>query len=221
MTSWIVRLAPALLCALAVFALADDKKTDKPEPKSAEPPKAAGKVDEKKEAAPGGFTPEMMEEMMKAAEPGENHKLLEAFVGNWKMEVKSMMGPGEPDVSTGTSSAKMIMGGRYVVDEVKGSMMGAPFEGMGITGYDNVTKKFVSTWIDSASTGIFMSTGDYDAKSKEYTYRGDMPLPGGQKLKVRMVIRMIDKDHHVFEWYQTEPEGEKKTMEIVYTRAAG
>ncbi|TWT44211.1 hypothetical protein RAS1_06200 [Phycisphaerae bacterium RAS1] len=226
MRSWITRLlAPALICGLAFIALADDKKADKPAAKPGDPPKPAAKGDDKAakpdEKAAGGMTQEMMDEFAKAGEPGENHKLLEAFVGNWKMEVKSMMGPGEPDVTSGTSTVKPIMGGRYFVDEVKGSMMGAPFEGMGVTGYDNLQKKFVNTWIDSASTGIFMSIGDYDAKSKEFTYRGDLVMPGGQKMKIRMVIRIVDKDKHVFEWHQTEPEGEKKTMEIVYTRAAG
>ncbi len=32
--------------------------------------------------------------------------------------------------------------------------MGMPFEGMGIDGYDNLAKQYVSTWVDNMGTGI-------------------------------------------------------------------
>ena len=37
-------------------------------------------------------------------------------------------------------------------------MMGMPFEGIGRTGYDNVTGKYWSTWIDNMSTGCYLHT---------------------------------------------------------------
>ena len=45
-----------------------------------------------------------------------------------------------------------------------------PFEGMGIVGYDNLLKKFVSVWIDNMGTGLMPGTGTYDAATKTYTY---------------------------------------------------
>jgi hypothetical protein len=43
------------------------------------------------------------------------------------------------------------MGGRFLGQRYTGSMMSAPFEGVGYTGYDNVTKKYWGTWIDRMS----------------------------------------------------------------------
>jgi hypothetical protein len=41
----------------------------------------------------------------------------------------------------------------------------------------------------------------------------------GMKTKVREVLKIADKDHHTFEWYEDRGNGqEAKTMEISYTR---
>jgi hypothetical protein len=43
-------------------------------------------------------------------------------------------------------------------------------------------------------------------------------MKAGAKIPVREVIRIVDKDNHVMEWYETRDGKEQKTMEIVYTR---
>src|SRR5262249_52979692 len=80
---------------------------------------------------------QMMAEMMKLATPGPYHEMLKKFAGSWKTETKMWMGPGEPQVSEGTAEASMILGGRFLKQEAKGNFMGQPFEGFGLTGYDN------------------------------------------------------------------------------------
>jgi len=85
-------------------------------------------------------------------------------------------------------------------------------------GYDNVKKKFVGTWMDNMGTGIMMSEGDYDPATKSFTYTSEMePMPG-MKTKVREVLKVTDKDHMTFEWYEDRGGQEAKTMEINYTR---
>lgn len=37
--------------------------------------------------------------------------------------------------------------------------MGQPFTGIGMHGYENLTKKYVTMWIDSIGTGIFVKDG--------------------------------------------------------------
>ena len=68
-------------------------------------------------------------------------------------------------------------------------------------------------------TGILMSEGTYDAASKTFTYNAEMEVMPGMKTKVREVIKVMDKDHHLFEWYENQGGQEVKTMEISYTRA--
>ena len=39
------------------------------------------------------------------------------------------------------------------------------------------------------------------------------------KTKIREVIKIVDNDHHVFEFYEERGDKEVKTMEINYTRS--
>ncbi len=167
---------------------------------------------------------------MELAKPGENHKMLADLSGTWSYTVKMWMNPdpqAPPMTSTGTATRKAIMGGRYFQMDVTGHMKmpGADgkmkemeFKGMSIEGYDNVKQKFVSSWIDNMDTMIMMSEGSYDPASKSFTYNSEMePMPG-MKTKVREVVKIVDKDHHIFEWYENRGGQEAKTMEITYTR---
>ena len=92
------------------------------------------------------------------------------------------------------------------------------FKGMGVEGYDNVKKKFVGSWVDNMGTGIMMSEGDYDPATKTFTYTGEIEMIPGMKQKIREVLKITDKDHHIFEWYEDRAGQEAKTMEISYTR---
>jgi hypothetical protein len=163
----------------------------------------------------------MMDAMMKAMRPGENHKLLASLVGEWTFVNRMWMDPAAPHTeSTGTATYMTIMGGRYLQGEHKGVMAGMPFEGLGVTGYDNVGKQFVASWIDNFGTGIMYMTGKFAPATKTFTYTTvmDDPMKPGTKLRVRQVIRLVDRDKHVMEWYETRGGKDRKTMEIVYAR---
>ena len=81
------------------------------------------------------------------------------------MKAKSWHEPGGPaDEESGTATRTMALDGRVLVEDFKGTMMGNPFSGHGMTGYDNVSGKYWSTWTDSMSTGLMISQGTCDAK---------------------------------------------------------
>ena len=65
----------------------------------------------------------------------------------------------------------MGLDGRVLIEEVTSSMMGMPFTGHGMTGYDNVTGKYWSTWTDSMSTGLMVSEGTCDAQDNLHLHR--------------------------------------------------
>lgn len=173
----------------------------------------------------------MMDAWMKMTQPNENHKLLQKFEGKWTYVAKMFMDPSsEPSESTGKSEMRVIMDGRYVHAEHEGTMMmpGADgqmekfeFKGAGVTGYDNVKKKFVNSWVDNMGTGILMSEGDYDAATKTFTYHAEMDDPFGgpnAKVKVKEVIKWLSDDKHVFEWWEQRDGDWTKMMEITYTK---
>src|ERR1043165_3595764 len=81
---------------------------------------------------------EMMKKVEAAGTPGPAHKALQALVGDWKAEVKCWMDPdGSPEVSKGTAKAKLTFNGRFLEEEFHGQMMGKPFTGRTLLGFDN------------------------------------------------------------------------------------
>ena len=173
---------------------------------------------------------EMMKQMMEMAKLNENHKLLASLDGTWSYIVKMWMDGDtskKPEESKGNAVRKSIMDGRYVVMNVTGKMempgadgkmKDVTFKGQGTEGYDNVKKKFIGTWMDNMGTGIMTSEGDYDPATKTFTYTGEIEMVPGMKQKIREIVKLTDKDHMIFEWYEDRGGKEAKTMEIDYTR---
>jgi hypothetical protein len=169
------------------------------------------------------LTPEQQAEMKAyeaAATPGEPHHRLAALAGTYTVKVKSWYEPGAPATEEGgTVTRSMALDGRVLVEQFDGTMMGAPFKGHGMSGYDNVTGKYWSTWNDSMSTGLMVSYGTCDAQNActfEGTYND--PIKKGP-VTMRMTTRWTGPDTEVFEMYGPDKQGrEMKMMEMTYTR---
>jgi hypothetical protein len=162
----------------------------------------------------------MMEVWKQLAMPGEPHKLFASLAGSWATTTKEWMEPGKPPTeSTGTAEMKMLLDGRFLQQEITGDMMGQPFSGIGINAYDNLRKKYVTTWIDTLATGIFQMEGTASADGKTITLRGSHSEPGGGKMTHRAVWKIVDSNTQSFDMYGTHQGGkEMKVLEITYAR---
>jgi hypothetical protein len=160
----------------------------------------------------------MMAEMAKYAAPGPMHKRLESMVGTWKCTVKAWMAPGEPMVSEGTSVNTLVLGGRYLAQDFTSTMMDQPFQGWGLTGYDNRKQQFTGLWIDNTSTAMMTQTGSLNAKGDELVFKGTTDGPDGKPMDVRMVTKFVDDKKHVFSMYAPMQGKETLMMEITYTK---
>jgi hypothetical protein len=170
--------------------------------------------------APAAAQAEMMAKMAKAATPGPQHAMLAKMAGDWDCTAKYQMDPSQPMQEEKTSSSiTTLMDGRYVQETASGQMMGAPFNGMGIYGYDNVIGKYVSTWIDNMGTGIMKSEGVADGNKINWVGTMSDPMTG-KVSKARMVTTITDDDHHTMEMYGVPPGGKKemKMMTLEYSR---
>jgi len=162
--------------------------------------------------------------MMKAWQdymtPGEIHKMLGKADGEWTYEATVWMTPGAPpDKSTGTAVNKMILGGRYQQSTHSGNIMGMPFEGQSVLGYDNARKVFQSTWIDNMGTGIMQMEGPLDHATRSINLTGKMTDPmTGKDVKVREKFTWVDDNTQKMEMYDTKDGKETKTMEITFKR---
>jgi len=158
----------------------------------------------------------MMDKMTKAATPGPQHAMLTKLAGEWNCTVKFQMDPSQPmQESQSTAVITPLMDGRYIQEVDTGNMMGMPFSGMGVYGFDNVSGKFVSSWIDNMGTGMMSSLGTADADGKTIRWNGSMNDPvTGKPSKERMIMTFMDDSHHTFEMWGTPP-GAKKEMKVM------
>ena len=181
------------------------------------------KSKEKDAAKPSAEMQEMMKKWAECATPGQAHKHLDYFVGKWDTAVRLWMeGAGKPPTEAkGASEIKWIMDGRFLLEESSGQMMGMPYRGMSITGYDNFKKKYVVSYIDNMGTGIYTGEGKYDQANKVLTSFGKMdePMTGEHDKTIKYVIRTLSKDKYVFEMFdEVGGPSEFKAFEITYTR---
>jgi hypothetical protein len=230
----------AVVALLAGRAVSQDQgpKTEKEGPKiqaKEQMGQEKGAKAEDKGAAAKGPSQEEMAEMMKrclaVGSPGDHHKPLDHFVGAWELSLKSWMGgPDSPATECkGTSDVKWILDGRFIEENVKsemsmpdekGEMKKMNFVGRGVTGYDNFKGKYVSTWVDNMGTQVMLSKGLADPAGKVFTFYAEVddPMEGKQEQMLKTVIRIIDKNKHVFEMYNLSAGDNFKVMEITYTR---
>ncbi len=213
----------AFACMALISACNNENKTSGSEDKkdSAEL-NATGNKSARKHAAPDSAT--MMKNWEAYMTPGKPHEMMASWNGTWSGEVKMWQEPGtEPQSSQTKAVNKMIMGGRYQASTHTGNMMGMPFEGESLLGYDNSKKEFISTWVDNMGTGIMVLTGPWDEASKTMTLKGrvvDAAAGNGEECDVREVYKVIDDNTHLMEMYGPDPKTGKefKMMELRLTR---
>ncbi len=162
-----------------------------------------------------------MEAMMKAATPGDAHKKLGAMVGTFDTDVKMWTEPGAPPAAgSGVAENTWALDGRFVQQQFTGTFMNMPFHGIGYTGYDNIKKKYIGSWMDNFTTAMMVSTGTADANGKSITFTSteDDPLTG-KSSEVKETVTVVDNDHHTLEMWGAGPDGKMfKMMEIAYSR---
>jgi hypothetical protein len=162
----------------------------------------------------------MLEEYQKLATPGAPHKKLAALEGTWTTHTKEWTEPGKPSTeSTGTCEYKTLLDGRYVQQDCTGTVMGHSFTGIGLSGYDNFTKKYMTTWVDSLGTGIFSMEGQAGADGTTITLYGRHADPFEGLVRHRAVWKFPDDNTQILELYDSHEKGkEKLLMEITYAR---
>lgn len=217
---------------LSAGAFAEDKKDDKKPADTAkkETPPADKKPEAAKDPKTAGqppMTPEMQKEMeawMKAMTPGPEHETLKKLAGSWSYTLKHRHDANSPWMdSTGTLERKVVMGGRYIHEEVKGPPVMPdmpPFEGMGLGGYDNVQKKYWGTWMDNLGTGLMTMVGSADASGKVITYSAEFWDPTtGKPKKHKHVFTIKDDKTNTLQMLDTDKDGKEFSMfEMTCTR---
>lgn len=175
---------------------------------------------------PPGLTMDDMMAMQAAGQPGDMHAHLAKSAGVWQGTVTFWMTPeASPETMACTTTIAPIMGGRWMQASTEGEMAGmGPFSGMGLNGFDNISKKFQAMWIDNMSTGMMSGTGELSKDGKVLTWTMNCNCPiTGKPMVMREVDTTTGPDSMKLEMFATWPKTGKeyKSMEIVYTRKPG
>jgi len=217
------RITIACCTVVVLFACnsADKKEADAKSEDTKVASATTTSTDVKKEAWVPVDTAAMNKAWMENMAPGQPHAMLAKSDGMWDAETTMWMSADAPaEKSKGSVVNKMILGGRYQQMTFKGNMMGMPFEGVSLTGYDNMKKVYTSTWMDNMGTGIMAMEGTWDDATKSMNMKGKVPCVGGRELEMREVFKIIDDKTQVMEMYSPDliTGKEYKNMEIKFTR---
>lgn len=172
---------------------------------------------------PPGWTSDDMKACELAGTPGKEHELLARGVGTWNGKCEMWMAAGMPGMkSECVSVVSKVFDGRYIQVDNTGDMMGMPFHGIGVNGFDNVSQKFVSTWIDNMGTGIMTGTGVMGEGNKTMTWNYTYNCPITKKPAVMREVDTFNEDGTMtLEMFGADPKTGKefKMMRIDFTKA--
>lgn len=172
--------------------------------------------DDAPDDAPAGAG-DMEAEMIKLATPGPMHEWLAKAVGEWDMVTTSMNMDGTTEEGKATASIKMVLGGRFQQQTTTGSFHGMPYEGHGLTGYDNVSQSFQNYWFDTMGTAPSVAKGQRSEDGKTLEMSGTWDMPDGP-MPFRMVTTFVDADHMTFNMFASFGGPEVTCFSAQYTR---
>jgi len=151
--------------------------------------------------------------------PGPEHEALKQLAGEWNAVIKTTTPDGQVAESAGEYSAKLDVGGLFLITEFKGKLIGLDFHGRGINGYDPFQKKYTGVWVDSMSPSIYKVEGEFDKAGKLFSEKMEGHAPDGTQLKFRMTTQIKDKNTLLQKMYMTGADGKEMLgMETTYTR---
>lgn len=167
---------------------------------------------------PTGMTPAQLEGWIASAQPGPEHRALQRYAGTWTFHQRDWWIPGGApwNETDGSCEAEVILGGRYIREELHSSLQGHPYEAISHLGFDKGAKQYLSTWMDNFGSSVFVARGGWDPGTQTYRMEGRMQ---GQGPALRILDRWTDDDHHTYEMWAPASDGTYfRMVEMIFTR---
>lgn len=155
-----------------------------------------------------------------APKPTPHHEAMKTLVGTWDAVVKVFAEPGKPPMeSKAVEVNALVPGGLWLQTEFKSDMMGTPFEGRGLFGFDPATGKHVGVWVDSMVSSLALPSGTCKDGCRETTLVFKGVGMDGKPATYKEVSVQKDADHRTMSMYLKGKDGKVYLdMVIEYTR---
>lgn len=150
------------------------------------------------------------------AAPGAGHEALQPLVGRWRVTKSNfVIGTAERPITSEDmiTERQWIADGRFISETTTGTLGGRPYFRRGVLGYNSMDKRYEWTTADN-QTPIMMTYHGANGSGVGgmIDMRGsftDLGVTGeqnvGKAVMMRTRIRIIDKDHHMYDLYFTPP----------------
>ena len=152
--------------------------------------------------------------------PGPEMQPLKSNEGIWDAVMEVWVDPGlPPQLGKGTENSKMECGGLWLVSDFQGQMLGRPYQGHGVYGYDQNAKHYTGIWVDSLQSYVASFQGSYDTKAKTLTMWTETANQNGAMVRWRGVTEWKDDNTRVWTAYTPGSDGKEfVSMRITYKR---
>jgi hypothetical protein len=145
------------------------------------------------------------------AKPGPEHERLAALAGEWTVEAAFPSPGGREMTAQARAVNRMIMGGRFLTTEVKGTAQGTPFESLTILGFDRGPGEYTAVGYDTFGTFYVTAAGGWDGGAKSIVMKGsydDAVTGHAHDYEFLLAIESADK----FTWTVVFLEGGRRTV---------
>lgn len=138
----------------------------------------------------------LAQKLMAAGEPGPEHERLAGLVGSWAVEMKVWPEPGaEPATVRGAVESKMVLGGRFLMQqmEISGGMFAG--EALVIIGFDRRSSEYTIVGLDTTGTYWVTARGPASADGTRVVMSGTDydPIFGFEQV-YDMTLDFVDAD---------------------------
>ena len=149
---------------------------------------------------------------------GPEHQRLAKHAGQWITTSRLITSADESKfLTSGEAAIRPILGGRFMLEENTGSMLGETFNGLRITGYNTHSRKYEGSWTYSQDTVIMTLTGTSGDEGKTIQWAGMMDM--GAPYPVSLVQREIDDHSFAVEVLNKDAQGKVISIyQTLYTR---
>ncbi|MGH9720095.1 MAG: DUF1579 family protein [Bryobacteraceae bacterium] len=152
-----------------------------------------------------------------APKPAPEMQELSSMIGAWTTEEQHEPNPWMPSggKGSGTATFRRGPGGLSVILDVRGGTPQMPFTAHGVLTWDADAKVYKTSFADSMTAGIMVSTGRKQGNDVVYNGEGMM---AGKKVMFKDVISDRTPTTFTLTSYMNDGSGEKKMMTVKHTK---